>query len=92
MPRYAKRVDANQKGIIRALKAVGCSVVHLSQGSGIPDLLVGWRQQSFLLEVKNPDGFNKVLDTQKEFARDWRGPPPIVVRSSDDALKAIGAI
>lgn len=52
--RYTESRDANEPAIVEALVAVGASVQTLHGRSGRPDLLVGWRQENFLLEVKNP--------------------------------------
>lgn len=47
--------DTNEPAIVKALKAVGASVTPLN-GTGVPDLLVGFRGQTYLLEVKLPLG------------------------------------
>ena len=54
--RYAKRVDANQDQIVSALRAAGAYVWII----GLPvDLLVGYKNHTFLVEVK--DGPKKRL-------------------------------
>jgi hypothetical protein len=52
-----KQRDASEPNIVAALEAIGCSVVRLDDDkrSGLPDLLVGHRGQSWLIEVKNPE-------------------------------------
>lgn len=57
--KYARKRDACERAIIAALKALGCSVTQLD-GSGVPDLLVGYRdvdgempQRIVLLECKD---------------------------------------
>lgn len=92
MPRhYAKKVDANQKPIVAGLRGVGASVALLHRaGDDIPDLLVGFRGVTYLLEAKNPDGKDKVSEGQERFIEDWRGGPVAVVRSLDEALRVIG--
>lgn len=52
----ASRRDDSEPAIVDALRAVGASVTILGQGDGTPDLLVGWREATYLLEVKNPLG------------------------------------
>lgn len=95
MPRIcASRRDDNESGIVKALQQVGASVYRIDAG-GIPDLLVGFRRQMFLLEVKAPrgprgGGGGKLTKKQIEFRRDWRGPVPIIVRTQAEALTAIG--
>lgn len=95
MPRYrAKRTDANQDEIIRALTAIGATVQRLDNvGSGCPDLLVGYQAKNFLMEVKNPVA-NKIngyglRDTQIAWIGGWKGQIA-VVETTDEALAAIG--
>lgn len=52
---YARMRDANEKPIVLALRAVGAHVTQLD-GKGVPDLLVGFRGATHLLEVKLPLG------------------------------------
>jgi len=52
--RLRARVDANQKDIVVALRAIGAEVTHLhAVGKGVPDLLVSYRGFWFVLEVKD---------------------------------------
>ena len=89
----AKRTDANQSAIIAVLREVGATVVDLSAvGKGVPDLLVGHRGVTYLLEVKNVKGKNKTTPDQDIFYAWWRGGPVHIVRTADEALAAIGAI
>lgn len=88
----AKRTDANQSAIVAVLREVGATVVDLSAvGKGCPDLLVGFRGVSYLLEVKNVKGRNKTTADQDVFYAWWRGAPVTIVRTADEALQAIGA-
>ena len=88
----AKRTDANQSAIIAVLRQVGATVVDLSAvGKGCPDLLVGHRGVTYLLEVKNVKGKNKTTPDQDVFYAWWRGAPVTIVRTADEALSAIGA-
>ncbi len=53
--RRARRVDANQPAIVKALRDAGRTVEVLSDvGRGVPDLLVAYHGQVFLLEIKTP--------------------------------------
>lgn len=47
--------DVNEGEIVRALEAAGATVTRLN-GSGVPDLLVGYQKRTKLLEVKRPLG------------------------------------
>jgi hypothetical protein len=94
----ARNVDLNHRDICEALRAVGASVTALIRvGDGCPDLLVGYRDETFLLEVKRPLGArggtsrSKLEESQEEWIGSWRGRPVAIVRSPDEALEAIGA-
>lgn len=90
MRRNAK-VDVNQGDIVDALRAVGAKVEPLHQvGGGVPDLLVSWRGDLWLLEVKVPGG--KLTPKQQEWHAVWRCDRVRIVTSVDQALRAIGAI
>ena len=55
--RTAARVDKNQKQIIkdlRALPGVDVAPTHMI-GKGFVDIVVGYRWENFLIEIKNPD-------------------------------------
>lgn len=87
--RRASKVDRNHQAIVEALRQVGCEVLSLARvGSGAPDLLVLFRGQLYLFEVKM--GREKLREAQIAFARRWY-PAVSLVRSVDDALAAIGA-
>lgn len=92
--RRAAKIDANQTAIVKALRAVGCSVTHLSGvGSGCPDLLVGRFGRNLLLEVKDgskPPSAQALTEDQKLWHAAWRGQV-FVVRTVDEALAAVGA-
>lgn len=87
--RRAARRDANEAEIIRALRAVGASVHQLS-GAGVPDLLVGYRGRTLLLEVKTATG--KATEAQEEKRAAWRGGEWRTVRSVDEALRTLGVL
>lgn len=89
--RRASRVDANHAAIVQALRDVGADVLDLSRvGGGCPDLLVGFRGTNHLIEVKTKRGVLNLL--QLAFHMEWRGGAPTVVRTVDEALRAVGAI
>ena len=94
--RRAGKIDANQPEIVAALKSVGATVQSLaSAGSGVPDLLVGFRKQTYLLEVKDgskPPSARELTRDQVAWHMAWWGGPCMVVNSPDEALMAIGAM
>jgi Holliday junction resolvase len=91
-----------QATIVKALNLLGFIVIHIpnqySKGrvrdagfvSGAPDLIVLREGKVFFLEVKTKTG--RVRPSQKLFAERLRqhGFDYYVVRSLDDALKAVG--
>jgi len=91
----AARIDANQREIVRALRKVGASVQHLhAVGQGCPDLLVGFRNVNYLMEIKDgkkSPSRRRLTDAEVQWRFLWRGQYALV-ESVDDALKAIGAI
>jgi hypothetical protein len=94
--RRAAAVDGNQRAIVQALRQVGASVEYLHRiGQGTPDLLVGFRRGTFLLEVKDPTkpaSKRGLTADQEVWHRTWQGLPVAVVLTPEQALKAIGAI
>ena len=84
-----KKRDANEPEIVAALEAIpGVMVIPLDRPV---DLLVGYNGINHLLEVKNPEGKNRLEPDQLEFIHDWPGREVVVVRTVDEALNAIGA-
>ena len=100
--RPSKR-DDNEREIILALRIVGAKVQQLD-GTGIPDLLVAYSGQLFLLEVKDPSKANgqaskrssskwpELTPAQVRWWSAWDAKcMPVIVRSPNDALAAVGA-
>lgn len=87
--RYNARRDVTEEAIVRDLLRCGCTVQRLT-GKDIPDLLVGFKGENHLLEVKSETG--KAKEGQLEWAAEWRGRKPRLVRCTEEALRAIGAI
>lgn len=87
--RQRGKVDRNQQYIVSALRQAGVSVKSTaSVGDGFPDLVAGYRGQTYLLEVKSGD--NALTPDEQAFFAEWRGLVR-VVRSAEDALSAVGA-
>jgi hypothetical protein len=86
--RYAKRVDANQDAIVAALRAAGAYVWIIS----LPvDLLVGYNNHTFLVEIKR-DSKARFTALQAEFFENWSGSTLARIDSPDAALRMIGVI
>jgi hypothetical protein len=84
--RYAARVDANQAQIVSALRAAGAYVWII----GLPvDLLVGYNNNTYLVEIK--DGPKKRLTTlQQDFFGNWIGGTLCRIDGPEAALRMIG--
>ena len=93
--RRAAKIDRNQGEIVDALRKVGATVQSLAAvGGGVPDLLVGFRRQTYLLEVKDgqkPPSQRELTPDQVQWHCAWGGGACVVVNSVDEALTAIGA-
>jgi hypothetical protein len=92
MSKYARRVDANQDQIVSALRACGATVRVISQGDGIPDLLVGYRGYTMLLEVKDgrkPPSARELTPAEEKFFKDWTGGILARVNSVEEALEIL---
>ena len=89
MRSWAKKTDTNQSEIVDALRDRGCVVFVIHQPF---DLLVASMGRLHIMEVKNPEGRNKLEDDQKkDLAKLWFvGVKVHVVRSVDEALEALG--
>ena len=86
--RYAARVDANQKQIITALEAAGAYVWVI----GLPvDLLVGYNDKTFLVEVKSTSR-KRLTSLQADFFKSWSGSSLERIETPEQALKMIGVL
>lgn len=84
--RYAARVDANQAQIVSALRAAGAYVWII----GLPvDLLVGYNNHTYLVEIKI--GHKKRLTKlQQDFFENWSGGTLCRINDAEGALRMIG--
>lgn len=83
--RHAKARDLAERPIIKALRDIGASVELMDRPV---DLLVGYRGQTILMEVKTDKA--KLTEDQKEFMAEWKGGPVYTVRSVEQALACVG--
>ena len=81
--RRAARIDDNQPEIIRALKAIGCSVEIIGKPV---DLLIHFRGETALMECKATDG--RLTKDQVEFLARWPGKI-IIARSAEEAVALV---
>ncbi len=84
-----KRTETNQALIVMGLRKAGATVqdIHVV-GFGCPDILVGYKNVTYVMEIKYNRG--KLNDKEKAWHLNWRGQVA-VVKSVNDALEVIGA-
>jgi hypothetical protein len=90
----SKRVDSNHSEIVKGLRAIGATVRSTAAiGQGFPDLAVGYRGSTWLLEIKdgNKSPSRRTLThDEQNFHSTWRGAAAVVT-CLEDALQTIGA-
>lgn len=94
--RRAAKIDANHTQVVSALEAAGASVQSLAAlGKGVPDLLVGFRNVTILMEIKDGSksaSRQKLTEDQLKWHGSWKGGPLTVVDGPEAALRMIGVI
>ena len=86
--RYAARVDANQEAIVSALRAEGAYVWII----GLPvDLLVGYNNHTFLVEIKtnSKKGLTKL---QVDFFKHWTGGTLARIDNPESAIRMLKVV
>lgn len=90
--RYANRIDENQNEIVKALRKAGAVVRIISQGDGIPDLLVAYKGFTILMEVKDgnkPPSARKLTEAEQKFFDEWTGGMLVIVNSVEESLATL---
>ena len=86
--RHAARVDANQQAIVAALRDAGAYVWII----GLPvDLLVGYQQHTYLMEIKTTSK-KRLTGLQADFFQNWAGGTLCRVDSPQAALDIIRCV
>lgn len=92
----AAKIDANHEAVVLALRAAGATVQSLAGvGKGVPDLLVGFKGQTLLMEVKDgfkPPSKRSLNEDQLRWHGRWNGGALAVVDSPDGALRILGVL
>ena len=89
MTYYKKRVDENQKSLIHTFICLGASVLNLSTvGRGCPDLLIGYKGKTVLVEIKS-SAKATFTEPQIKFMQGWRGGAVSRIDSVDAAIRLI---
>lgn len=88
------KYDSNAGQIRRALVDAGATVEYIVRAAGpglqgVPDLVVGYKDVNYLIEVKRPG--EKLSGDQPEWHARWRGQKAVAT-SPEEALKVIGAL
>lgn len=77
----AKRTDGNQKSMVQALRKCGFTVaITSSLGEGFPDLVVGKKGRTRLVEVKDPakpPSARKLTEDEQAFHDRW--PDKVII-------------
>lgn len=83
-------MDANHEAVVSALRSCGATVHSLAAvGDGCPDLLVGWRGMTILVEVKDgskPPSRRRLTQAQVDWHAAWRGGMVAIVESPEAVL------
>ena len=94
--RRAAKIDANHDQVVSALRAAGATVQTLAAvGKGVPDLLVGFRGQTILMEIKDGrkiPSAQRLTEDQLKWHGAWNGGPLAVVDGPDAALRMLGVL
>jgi hypothetical protein len=86
---YAKRTDDNHREVIDAFrKAMPDATLFDASGAGkgFGDVVVGWKKQNFIFEIKDPakcPSARSLTDAQKEFHLTWQGQIKVVHTAAD---------
>lgn len=90
--RYARKKDTNHNPIVQTLRDVGAEVKETYQHPGMLDVIVGFRGKLYWADVKWQKG--ELTQAEQElidgFAR--VGVILYIWRTTDEALRCIGAI
>jgi hypothetical protein len=86
--RRAGRRDANEQEIIKAMRAEGAYVKQIND-EGLFDLLVSYRGETLLVEVKDgakPPSARRLTDAEQKFHDEWPGSDLYIVNSVEEAI------
>jgi hypothetical protein len=82
----AKKVDANQSIIVFGLRQFGASVWDLHTVGHGPDILVGYRNRSYPMEIKSESG--TLTPDEVKWRDNWKGNY-YIVRTIEQALQIL---
>ena len=83
--RRTQNRDRNEPELVEALERCGFAVTPLAGGDGCPDLLLSRGHRWYVAEVKNPQGKNRVSQSQADF-RGRHHAPVLFLRTVEDVI------
>jgi hypothetical protein len=86
--RRAARRDDNEQDIIKAMREAGAYVKQIND-EGLFDLLVSYRGETLLIEVKDgakPPSARRLTEAEQKFHDEWPGFNLYIVKSVEEAL------
>jgi hypothetical protein len=89
--RRAARRDDNEKEIIAAMREAGAYVKAIND-EGLFDLLVSYRGETMLIEVKDgakPPSARRLTEAEQKFHDEWPGSDLYIVNSVEEALSLL---
>lgn len=86
--RRAARTDANQTEIVEYIRSIGGLVLHLHTLKNCCDLLVGFRGDIHLFEIKTDDR-KKLTQGEAQFFEDWMGYSLHVITGIEDVKRIL---
>lgn len=93
MTRRAARIDRNHRQIVQALRKAGASVWNThTLGKGFPDICVGFRGRTYLMEIKDekqPPSKRRLTEDEQLFFDTWVGQVE-KVESIKEAFNVLG--
>ena len=89
--RRAARRDDNEKEIVAAMREAGAYVKAIND-EGLFDLLVCYRGETMLIEVKDgakPPSARRLTEAEQKFHDEWPGSDLYIVNSVEEALSLL---
>ena len=89
--RRASKIDTNQPEIVKALRKLGYSVLHVHVIKNAFDILVGANGFNYAFEIKDgslPPSRKKLTPGEQDFFNSWQGQVN-VAECLEDILKVI---
>lgn len=95
MQKFGK-VDGNHKSIVDELRTIpGVSVANTSAlGNGFPDIVVGFRGQNWMFEIKDPEqprSKRQLTPYELDFHARWTGQIAVVT-TAYEIMRKVGVI